>query len=138
MPQSHPVDDPTQAGGVVYRRNGKALEFLVVTARRRPKEWVLPKGTIESGETPEDAAVREVEEEAGVRASVERVIQDVDVETASGIQLVRFFLMKMIAEGPAEEGRRVRWLPLEEVLEHLEFFDSRELVREAARKLGVL
>lgn len=138
MPQSRPADDPTQAGGVVYRKNGDTLEFLVVTARRRPKEWVLPKGTIERGETPEDAAVREVEEEAGVHAGVERALLDIDILTASGLQLVRFFLMKMISEGAAQEGRRVRWLPLEEVLEHLDFFDSRELIRVAARHLGIL
>ena len=60
----------THAGGVVVRTVDGEREYLLVEARRSPGEWVLPKGHIEAGETPEAAAAREVEEEAGVRAAV--------------------------------------------------------------------
>ncbi len=49
---------------------GAELRVLLVTATRQPNLWVFPKGHIEAGETPEEAAVREVDEEAGVVATV--------------------------------------------------------------------
>ena len=56
----------THAGGIVYRRRGTIMEMLVVRARLEPHHWVLPKGHIEPGETPDACARREIREEAGV------------------------------------------------------------------------
>ena len=56
-----------QAGAIAARVRGDDTEFLLVTARKQPDEWIFPKGHIERGETPEDAALRELEEEAAVR-----------------------------------------------------------------------
>jgi len=56
----------THAGVVAYRTDGGEPRFLVVTARKNPGEWVLPKGHVEPGERPEEAALREAREEAGV------------------------------------------------------------------------
>jgi 8-oxo-dGTP pyrophosphatase MutT (NUDIX family) len=64
------VSPYSHAGGVVARTVDGEREYLLVGARRSRGEWVLPKGHIEPGETPEAAAVREVQEEAGVRAAV--------------------------------------------------------------------
>ncbi len=41
-------------------------EFLVVSTTGRPGEWTFPKGHIEPGELPEQAAMREIREEAGI------------------------------------------------------------------------
>ena len=57
----------SHAGGVVVRTVDNELEYLLVAASDNRKVWVLPKGHIEKGETPEAAAVREVMKEAGVR-----------------------------------------------------------------------
>ncbi len=57
------------AGGVVYRRVGKDVEFLIGKHSGYHK-WVLPKGLVEKGESPMEAAVREVEEEVGVEAKI--------------------------------------------------------------------
>ncbi len=64
------VSQYSHAGGVVARTVDGERQYLLVEPRRSRGEWVLPKGHIEPGETPEAAAVREVEEEAGVRAAV--------------------------------------------------------------------
>ena len=60
---------PTHAGGVVAREAGGERRYLLVRASRDPG-WVLPKGHIERGETPEQAAVREVAEEAGISIEI--------------------------------------------------------------------
>lgn len=53
------------AGGVVFNRQGQVLVL-----EHREGTWVFPKGHIDKGETPLEAALREVEEEAGVTAQV--------------------------------------------------------------------
>lgn len=59
-----------KAGGVVLRERRGRIEVLLVTSRSEPDAWILPRGKVSPGEAPEDAAVREIAEEAGVRSSV--------------------------------------------------------------------
>jgi len=54
------------AGGAVWRRSGEGPIEVVLIHRASYDDWSLPKGKVERGETDEIAAVREVEEEAGV------------------------------------------------------------------------
>ena len=58
------------AGGVVLRRAGPASPAQVLLVRYRSGDWAFPKGHIEGSETPEQTAVREVQEETGVRARI--------------------------------------------------------------------
>jgi len=55
-----------QAGAVVVRLDGPEPRFLLVKARRDPTVWIFPKGHVEDGETAEETALRETQEEAGV------------------------------------------------------------------------
>ena len=59
-----------QAGGLVVRRTDGGHAVLLVSSRRDPSVWVLPKGHIEAGESPEQTASREVREEAGIEGDV--------------------------------------------------------------------
>jgi ADP-ribose pyrophosphatase YjhB (NUDIX family) len=52
------------AGGIVYRRQSEGIEILLI--RDRFGRWTVPKGRIEPGETLEETALREIEEETGV------------------------------------------------------------------------
>ena len=60
--------EATSCGGVVIFR-GKVL-LLYKNYRNRYEGWVLPKGTVEEGETHEITALREVKEESGVSAKI--------------------------------------------------------------------
>ena len=102
---------PTHAGGVVYRvgKSGDP-EYLLVTARRSPHDWVHPKGHVEPGETPEECAVREVEEEAGVAAAIVHALPDVPRTLNGERQLVRYFVMLTADESHPGEGRQSQWL----------------------------
>ena len=64
--------EATSCGGVVIHR-GKILA-LYKSYKNRYEGWVLPKGTVEPGETHEQTALREVKEEADVRASIVKYI----------------------------------------------------------------
>jgi 8-oxo-dGTP pyrophosphatase MutT (NUDIX family) len=106
-------------------------EYLLVEARRSHGEWVLPKGHIERGETPEAAAVREVQEEAGVRAMV--VARAGESTYTVGAQPVRtiFFLMRYEGEASRKEDRAIAWCRYEDALHLLPFEDTRRVLMQA-------
>ena len=60
-----PTVDQVSAGGVAIRRVGDRNEVAIVLMIPENR-WQLPKGIIDPGETPEQAALREVREEAGI------------------------------------------------------------------------
>lgn len=127
---------PTHAGGVVYRRTGAGdLEFLVVTAKIAREDWVWPKGHIERGERAEEAAVREVAEEAGVRARPVRRLADVERVVKSTPQRIRFFVMEATGVVAADEGRDVAWLSPAAAQARLTYPDAKALVSQAVAAL---
>jgi 8-oxo-dGTP pyrophosphatase MutT (NUDIX family) len=129
------ASDPTHAGGVVYRMRKGRPEFLLTTARRRPDEWVLPKGHIDPRESPEEATVREVAEETGVIAVIESSLGETTIVLNGLEQRVLFFLMRFIEQGPADEGRSIRWLPGRQAEEQLTFENLRPFIRLASGRL---
>ena len=121
----------SHAGGVVARTVDGEREYLLVEASTRRGVWVLPKGHIEPGETPEVAAIREVQEEAGVRAAV--VAQAGESEYAVDGQPVRtiFFLMQYQGEASHHEDRRRGWHRYENALRLLRFEETRRVLMRA-------
>jgi 8-oxo-dGTP pyrophosphatase MutT (NUDIX family) len=123
---------PTHAGGVVTDRRREGAVFLLVRASRPPFDWVLPKGHIEEGETPEEAAQREVREESGVTADIVRLVGDSTFDVRGAPVRVRYFLMQFREQGTAEERRETRWCSLEDAERLLKFESTRDIVRIAA------
>jgi len=123
---------PTHAGGVVTARRSEGAVFLLVRASRPPFDWVLPKGHIEKGETPEDAARREVREESGVTADIVRLVGDSTFDVDGAPVRVRYFLMQFQRQGVADERRETRWCSLEDAERLLAFESSRDILRIAA------
>ena len=68
------------AGGIVLRRG--ATPLIAVVRQRKRNEWVLPKGKLDAGETPRDAAEREVLEETGHDVSVHEFLGTLIHETS--------------------------------------------------------
>ena len=96
---------PTHAGGIVFRRDADAIRYLLVTAKNQDKDWVLPKGHIESGESPRETAVREVLEESGVRARVIEKLGRLEFDGRRGWIRVDFFLMEFTGDGSGVDRR---------------------------------
>ena len=119
------------AGGIVVR-DGSVL----LVHRPRHDDWTFPKGKLDPGETFEDAAIREVEEETGVRCSLGRELQSTRYEVGGRPKLVRYWLMTPESETPFEpndETDDVRWLAPEDAHGLLTYARDRELLRTAVR-----
>ena len=133
------------AGGVVVRRMRGRDWLAAVQPRREHDErtvWALPKGLIDSGETPADTAVREVYEETGLTTRVERKLGDVRyVYTWEGekvFKVVSFFLLRPVRgrlgelpPGMEIEVAAARWVPLDEAPRLLSYGGERQMAERA-------
>lgn len=132
------------AGGVVYRPGEGGLEVALAARRTRRGElaWGLAKGAIEPDETIEQAAVREVREETGLLAEIERDLGDIryfyvwdDVRVR---KRVHFFLMRLTGGDIAEhdaEMEEVRWFPLRTAIKRAAYRGERDVLKRAAGML---
>jgi 8-oxo-dGTP pyrophosphatase MutT (NUDIX family) len=115
-------DRPTvrAAGGVVWRLAGEPGDGraeVVLVHRPRYDDWTLPKGKAEPGETDEQTALREVEEETGLRCILgAELASSRYVDNKGRDKLVRYWVMQVADEGaarlPDDEVDEVRWVPL--------------------------
>ena len=124
------------AGGVAWRRKkGHEVEVLLV---HRPKydDWTLPKGKLDDGESAEEAALREVEEETGLQVTLGDELPSTDYHDRFGRpKNVRYWVMDVIggAFRPNREVDEVRWLPVEDAKRELSYARDREVLDAFAR-----
>ena len=127
------------AGGVVWRRGPGGVEVAVVH-RPRYDDWSLPKGKLDPGESFEDAARREVEEETAIVARLGAELEPVRYRDDKGREkLVRYWLMEVEAEGrfsANDEVDEIRWLSPDAAAEALTYPRDAELVRAALTRRG--
>lgn len=127
------------AGGVVYRHGNKGVE-VVLCGLHSPLRWSLPKGTPNQGETLEQTALREVQEETGLQVEIEAplgAIQYWFVRPDDGARChktVHFFLMRATrgcTEGHDPEFDVVRWFPAQEALRVMTYANEAQMVEKA-------
>ncbi len=108
------------AGGIVLRQASPPL--IAVVHLRKRNEWVLPKGKLDDGETPRDAAEREVNEETGHDVTVHEFLGTLVYESGGRSKVVHYWRMEANG-GPAydltSDVREVDWLPLDAALGRL-------------------
>ena len=125
------------AGGVVTRPSTNGVEVLVVH-RPRYDDWSLPKGKAEPGETDEETARREVEEETGYACALGRELAtDRYVDRHGRDKQVRYWMMTVEHERPWAPNREVderRWLPPDRAADLLSYDADRELVTTLAAR----
>jgi 8-oxo-dGTP pyrophosphatase MutT (NUDIX family) len=115
------------AGGVVMRDGQVALVH-----RPRYDDWTLPKGKLDRGESFEEAAVREVHEETGIRGRLVRELPATAYHVSGRPKVVRYWLMDVEHEGPFvpnDETDQLRWVPTDEALQLLSYDRDRDVLR---------
>ena len=139
-------EERISAGGVAFRNENGSVEIAIIQTFKEGR-WQLPKGLIDPGETPEQAAIREVREEAGITCEIVEEIDSVDYwyvdrwgkEPARVHKFVHFFLMKYIAGNVADHDDEVvdvRWSDIEDAVKTLAFNDEKNMVRKANELLS--
>ena len=134
--------DEVSAGGLVI--DGTGTKGLLIGRRdlkdvsRERLLWSLPKGHIELGETPEQAAIREVAEETGIHSEIARELGVIDFWFMAGgkriHKTVHHFLFREVGGTLApqiSEVDDVGWFPLEEIIGLLAYPDEKKLIAKS-------
>jgi 8-oxo-dGTP pyrophosphatase MutT (NUDIX family) len=129
----------TSAGGVIYRWSQGTAQVLLI--RDRYQHWGFPKGHLEGAETAADAALREVEEETGLRElRLGPQLRTIDWYFRFRGRLIHKFCHFYLIESPegdtcpqVEEGiTECIWLPLQQAIDSISYDNAREVLRLAA------
>jgi ADP-ribose pyrophosphatase YjhB (NUDIX family) len=135
--------DEVSAGGLVVDTTG-TMGLLIGrydlkdTSGKRVL-WSLPKGHIEEGETPEEAAIREVAEETGINSAITKSLGVIDFWFMAGgkriHKTVHHFMFTEIGGtllAQESEVDEVSWFPLSEIVERLAYPDEKKLIARTA------
>lgn len=118
------------AGGIVRRKTLFGTRIAVIH-RRRYGDWCLPKGKVEEGETPEETAVREVQEETGLTVKSAGFAGSIHYRVKDRPKTVLFWHMLPLGKGTIrdhEEVEKVVWLNPRKAIEQLDYPDERRLL----------
>ena len=135
-----PIVNQVSAGGVVYRKRGAGPMEVILCGRNRPKQWALPKGTPDPGETIEETALREVREETGLEVRIVGDLGHIEYRFSRGgirnHKRVYHYLMEPIGGATRlhdPEFDVVEWFPAAEAL-HVMTYENEARVMERARR----
>ncbi len=136
-----PVERAVSAGGAVLRAGAAGTE-VVICGRDDDGVWGLPKGTLDEGESLQQAAVREVNEETGLTVEIMKKIGVVEYWfSADGVRYhkwVHHYLMRSTGgrtEDHDAEHDRVEWVPVDKAIRRLTFDNDKNMVRQAMSML---
>jgi mutator protein MutT len=122
-----------KAGGIVTRaEDGKTYVLLIY----RPKhaDWQYPKGHMDQGETPEQAAVREVEEECGIQVEIVSPLPTLEYTTKEQEQVLCYMyrMRPLSVEFNEIRDEHPEWVPLEKVIESLSHDNLKEYFKQVS------
>jgi 8-oxo-dGTP pyrophosphatase MutT (NUDIX family) len=142
-----PTRRQVSAGGVAYRtERGKTQVALIRVGTEL--RWQLPKGRVDAGESPEEAALREVQEETGLKAEIICPLEVTEYWYVSGKgdksvrlhKFVHFYLMKYLSgstDDHDDEVEDAQWVEIDQAIAVLAFEGERKIVEKARHHLNV-
>lgn len=134
------------AGGVVYRKNGNKTELLLIEDRYMKAS--LPKGKQEDGETIEETALREIQEETGIIGKIIKPLETIHYNyfhpVLGSIQKeVHYYLVEAISgnlKPQIEEINKVDWLSFEDLWKKQKSYgyeNNVSVLKKACKFLGL-
>src|SRR5574341_1392427 len=143
-----PARRQVSAGGVAFRLHEGRVQFALVRPADRSL-WVLPKGMVEPDEQPEEAALREVQEETGLAVQPRGTLGEIEYWFAERAgagggrvhKRVHHFLFEAVGgslEEHDEEMAEARWFEAAEGLRTLAFANERAILERAIRATAAL
>ena len=124
----------THAGSVTFRQNANEILYLVISSSDGA-HWVFPKGHIEPNESPEETALRELREEAGINGEIVDRLPVQSFEKRQEKVSVQYFLVKGLDSAQRNEKRIIRWGTLDAALELLSFEEDKMVLRYGAGRV---
>lgn len=133
------VEGLVSAGGVVLRNGPRSVE-VVLCGRTEPQRWSLPKGTPDVGETLEETAIREVQEETGLTVSIAAPLGNITYwfvrpeDSCRCHKTVHFYLMAPQGGGLDRHDPEfdvVRWFGAEEALKVITYPNEGKVLERA-------
>lgn len=132
--------EEVSAGGVVLVGNA------ILLLKKYNGDWVLPKGKVEPGETHEETALREVKEETGVKASIDKYLGEIHYtykenwdQTKSVHKMVYWYLMhtkNMDTQPQREEGFvEAKFVHVDRVVDMARYDDEKEIIKVALKEI---
>lgn len=129
------------AGGVAFHKLGNKTKIAIISVGDEHR-WQLPKGTVESGESTESAAIREVREETGIETEIIRLIDKIEYwyyskdhdKQVRFHKFVYFFLLRYKSgniKNHDTEVNEARWIEIDKAIEMLAFENEKNIVRHA-------
>jgi len=138
------ISNLVSSGGVVYRRGQAGSLEVALCGRLQSRTWSLPKGTPEEGETIQQTALREVQEETGLEVSVEAELGHIEYKFSRSREIVRFhkrvyFYLMSTHGGSMDlhdlEFDVVKWIPMNEAASTLTHANEAQVIDRAAKAL---
>jgi 8-oxo-dGTP pyrophosphatase MutT (NUDIX family) len=129
------------AGCVVYKASQNVAEVALIQPRERTA-WALPKGLIESGEAPEEAARREAREETGLSGEIVAKIDTIKYSYTAKweeppirvFKIVTFYLLRFTDGDPSQHDKevdRVEWFPIDQAIRSASYPQEKSILRKA-------
>ena len=136
------VEKQFSAGGVVIRKNSGILEVLLI--KDRFGRWTWPKGHMETGETPEETALREINEETGLNTlRIDEKLGEQQYCFSVGDDQFSKTVYMYLVEAKSGEPLNLQksevddgaWFSEEDALEKIDYEGSRAILEKGIKKL---
>ena len=127
------------AGGVIVRHTSRGKIQVLLVHRPHREDWTFPKGKLEAGESHEGCALREVEEETGLRCKLGAELPASSYTNGKGrLKVVRYWIMDPGngRAGPRNEVDAIRWVSLKAAATLLTYPRDREILTAFAAAAG--
>lgn len=141
-----PTKLQVSAGAVAFRKRDGRIEVALISVGA-DNRWQLPKGLVDKGESSEDAALREVREEAGINAEMIDRIDRVEYWYFSKEQghpvryhkFVYFYLLRYKSGDVRDHDHEVneaRWVNIDDAIKMLAFDNEKKVMEKAKELIG--